>query len=191
MMRRTRTWLVGLVAVCAVVAVQVAESAAIDPALVEILSGVDFVPVRTTLDGVLGASAETELNSIANDTTSDAGLRIRAFRALAFYRGPQTEATLTATVQANASATTGVETLYARAAMLSLATVIGDNAVVFISPILDNENRDMRSSAARALALAGSTDAIPALRERLNLETVPQVQLALSDAIRELEQGSN
>jgi HEAT repeat protein len=64
--------------------------------------------------------------------------------------------------------------------------VIGDNAVPELTPILNNGNRDMRSEAARALSLAGSTSAIPALRERLNIETVPQVQLALSDAIREL-----
>jgi HEAT repeat protein len=49
-------------------------------------------------------------------------------------------------------------------------------------------NRDLRERAARALARIGDAAAVQPLRERLEREDAAQVQLAIVDALRSLEE---
>src|SRR5690606_10474145 len=74
------------------------EAPAGDRALVEILSGIDYVPSRGTIDDVLGEAAPEDLIDIARGVEGgeDPGLRVRAYRALALYPSEETRAALRA-----------------------------------------------------------------------------------------------
>jgi len=161
--------------------------------LTELLSGIDFVPDRGALDGLMGDSAPAELISIARGRDAnlvDAGLRIRAYRALALYPSPDIAAVLHTAVAEHGAAARGVDTLYVRAAMESLALVDPDAAVASLEPMLAHASQDVRACAAHALGATGSRDAVPILHTRLPVEPVLQVQLAIADALRRLSNAS-
>ncbi len=156
--------------------------------LIEILSGVDHVP---TGDQLLEIATVQEIIDIARDPAGDTdqGLRIRAYRALADFPSETTKTLLIGEVGLHADAMDGVETLYCRAAMHSLAKIsnVDDIDSVFaVAANLTHANRDVRAAAAQGLAVIGSEAALPALREQLEVEKVTQVQLAISEAIRQL-----
>jgi HEAT repeat protein len=153
----------------------------------ELLTGVDFVPERSSLDEAAGGLAEDELVALAEDAsgTTDTGIRLRAIRALAEYPGTETSQTLAAILSDHQDAT-GIDTLYVRAAAASLAAVEGASSVPAIGPLLNHPSQDVRVTAARALAATKSAAAVPLLRDRLGEEPEIQVRLALSAAIRDL-----
>lgn len=166
-----------------------------DPEVTEILSGIDFIPRRDTLDDVLGAGAAQDLIDLARDFEGevDIGIRIRAYRALAHYPQPATAAALEAAVFEHAGASSGAELVMLRAAMHSLALVAGPDAVGPIAPRLNHSKRDVRAAAALALGETGDTSeddfhALYYLRQRLDpeVEDEVQVQLAIFEAIRRL-----
>lgn len=160
-----------------------------DPRVVEILSGIDYVPTRSVLDAALGADAAGDLIAIARGTaeeSSDPGVRIRAYRALSLYPGAATESELRAGILDHAGGAE-VEMLYVRAAVDSLVALAGPDAVDDLVPLLDHASRDVRASAAVGLGGTGSEDAVPPLRARLSVEQVGQVRLAIAEALRELE----
>ncbi len=173
--------------------------------LSEILSGVDFVPQKGDLDIILGASAPEDLISIAENPSEDPGVRIRAYRALAHYPGVATKEALASAIREHsdgedsdgtpvALASIGVDTILLRAAMTSLATIAGADAVDRIQEMLNHDSRDVRAAAARALAVTGSADALPYLYERRDIEQVMQVRFAIEEAIRiltEEDQGGS
>lgn len=162
-----------------------------DPNLVELLSGIDFVPSRPALDAQLGPTAEAQLIAIARTGSpiADPGVRIRAYRALALYATPTTESELidAVSMSGHGGGTDTLDNLYLRAAMDSLATVAGPDGVVHISPHLNHASRDVRAAAARALATCGSAAAVQPLRARLLVEPEEQVKAAISKAIRVLD----
>jgi len=156
----------------------------------EPLSGIEFVPDRSAFDGLMGDGAPDQLVAIAlgNDAElADAGLRIRAYRALALYPSAANEETLRAAVAEHGAVARGVDTLYVRAAMDALARVAPDSAVDAIAPMLAHPSLDVRAGAARALGATGRDAAEPVLRARLATETVEQVRVAIADALRLLE----
>ena len=161
-------------------------------AIIEILSGVDFVPEEQIIETVFGETAIDDLINIARDPDEDAGLRIRAYRALALYPGDATVAELRRSINAHsddglvALASTGTDTILLRASMSSLAVIARAEAVDDISPMLNHKSRDVRAAAARALAVCGSLAAVNDLRVRLINETEPQVEWAIEEAIRVL-----
>ena len=160
-----------------------------DPAVVETLSGIDHVPTRGTLDGLMGGAAESTLIAIARgvaEESADPGVRIRAYRALAAYPGAATQTALRAAI-ADHSGEDELDTLYLRAAVDSLVQVAGPDAVTDLVPLLDHSSRDVRASTARALGDTGSDDAVSPLRARLSVEEVGQVRLAIAEALRVLE----
>lgn len=79
--------------------------------------------------------------------------------------------------------------LYLHAAVRSLGPIGGEAAVEPIRPLLDHDNKDTRAHAATALGATGSKDAKPWLYSRLGIETDEMVRLALSDAIRRLDEN--
>jgi hypothetical protein len=160
-----------------------------DTQVVELLSGIDYVPTRGTLDLELGGDAAADLIAIARgsaEESSDAGVRIRAYRALSLYPGATTQAALRAGILEHADGDE-VEMLYLRAAVDSLVALAGPDAVDDVVPLLDHASRDVRASAAVGLGDTGSEDAVPPLRARLSVEEVGQVRLAIAEALRELE----
>ena len=160
-----------------------------DPAVVEALSGIDYVPTRGTLDGLFGIAAESALIDIARgtaDESADPGVRLRAYRALAAYPGASTESALRAAIADHAGGG-DLDTLYLRAALESLVQVAGPDAVDDLVPLLDHASRDVRASTARALGDTGSDAAVSPLRARLSVEEVGQVRLAIAEALRALE----
>lgn len=175
-----------LVTSLAIADVTTRAEAPANPDLEELLSGVDFVPPGEHL---LDVGTVQEIIDLARDNKHpDGGLRIRAYRALAHFPGEETRSELIAAISEHSQAATGLEILYARAAMHSAAAIAqGDIAVVFaIAANLNHSSRDVRVAAAEALGTIGSAVALPALRERLTAETVTQVRLAISEAIRQL-----
>ncbi len=166
-----------------------AEAPPGDLAVVEALSGIDYVPTRGTLDGLMGAAAETSLIAIARGTAEEAndpGVRLRAYRALAAYPSAATESTLRGGIAEHAGGG-DLDTVYLRAVVDSLVEVAGPNAVDDLIPLLDHASRDVRASTARALGDTGSEDAVSPLRARLSVEEVGQVRLAIAEALRALE----
>ena len=94
---------------------------------------------------------------------------------------------LTAAIAKHASAAAGVEVLELRAAIEALGVIGLPADVDTLVPLLDKEDcRDIRAAAARALRDIGSSTAIAPLRARLVKEASPQVQFAISDALRVL-----
>ncbi|HKE13562.1 MAG TPA: HEAT repeat domain-containing protein [Kofleriaceae bacterium] len=161
-----------------------------DEPLSELLSGIEFVPDRSAFDGLMGDEAPDQLVAIAvgdDAELADAGLRIRAYRALALYPSAENEETLRAAVAEHGAVARGVDTLYVRAAMDALARVAPDDAVDAIAPMLAHPSQDVRAGAARALGATGRAAAEPVLRARLAEETVEQVRVAIADALRLLE----
>jgi len=154
----------------------------------DLLGGIDFVPAPAQLDPLLGDSPAGALIGLATaDADMDPGVRLRAFRALEHYPDAATTAALAATVANKLSVRAGVELLYLRAAVRSLGTIGGDAAVEPISPLLNHDSVDMRADAATALGATGSKAATPLLYDRLGIETDEMVRLALSNAIRRLD----
>jgi hypothetical protein len=160
-----------------------------DPAVIEALSGVDFIPGKSTLDQVFSGAAEAGLIEIARDEMGggDPGLRLRAYRALALYDTPAVETALAeAVAEHHAGPKAGIGVLYLRAAAKSLAAVAGTSAVDALVPMLGHPRRDIRSGAAEALAITGAPAAIQPLRDQLAIEDDLQTRLALSAALRAL-----
>ncbi len=165
------------------------EAPAGDPEVVELLSGMTFVPDQGSLDSVLGEAAIGELISIA-EKGSDPGLRLRAYGALGEYDGNADEFAAT---QALRRAVTkfapferGTELLYLRASIRSLALLDGAEAVPDLVPLLGHAMRDVRATAAQALGSTKSESAILPLRQRAQVEEEEQVLLAIEDALFEL-----
>ncbi len=160
-----------------------------DPEVVELLGGMNYVPDQSSIDAVLGATAVDELIAIAEDDSqgSDPGLRMRAFRALAQYDGSPDEGTASAAlrraIDTFGTLERGTELLFLRASMLSLATLDGANAVPDLVGLLPHPSRDIRAACAQALGITGSSAAIVPLRNQDLDETVPQVKIAIADAL--------
>jgi len=159
-----------------------------DEELRDQLGGIDYVPGREALDPLLGDDPTGALIEIATTAGVDSGLRLRALRALAMYPGAATIAALDAEVAQWIDQKDGVELLYLGAAMRSLAVLAGDSAVHTIRPALDHDSKDVRAAAAAALGATGAKSASTWLYERLGVETDDMVKLALSDAIRALDE---
>jgi HEAT repeat protein len=164
-----------------------------DSEVFELLSGIDFVPDREALDGVLGATAAQDLIDLARDLEGevDIGVRIRAYRALADYPLPATEAALEAAVFDHAGANSGSDVVMLRAAMHSLAIVAGQDAVDVLAPRLNHSKRDVRAAAAIALGETGDTSPLEGharwyLANRLAQEEELQVVVAINAAIARL-----
>ncbi len=165
-----------------------------DQATIDLLSGVDFVPTKSDIDDTM-SDPETQLVAIATADLIDAGLRVRAIRALGNYPDATTVTALEQVITRFVSASGGAATLFIRASAYSLAQVDGAGAVPTLGELLFHPSRDVRADAAHAMGMvgpAGAPTAIPLLRARLAdqpgqpAESEPQVRWALTEAIREL-----
>lgn len=169
-----------------------------DPEVVELLSGMSYVPDQGSIDSVLGSAAVDELIAIAEDSsaTADPGLRIRAFGALGQYGGSKDEAAasfaLRSAINKFAALGRGTEVLYLRASMLSLSQLESGtgSAVPTLVPLLSHSLRDIRAACAQALGITMSQDAVLPLRQRAQVEEEDQVLIAIEDALFQLASGN-
>jgi HEAT repeat protein len=74
--------------------------------------------------------------------------------------------------------------LILRAAIEALGALEIGTDVPVLSPLLDHPSQDIRATTANALGDLCNNAAIEPLRVRYSEETVPQVQLAISQALR-------
>jgi hypothetical protein len=170
------------------------------------LTPIDTLPNPTYLDTVFNDQTLAMLSTLALDTDSsvDFGVQLRAIRTLVTYCpapsvgpcgvGTGTHDTLSQIVDGYATGTmTPRDVLRLRAAIEALGIAgrsAGLNAdVVRIDQFLDHPSRDVRTATAKALGNLCNTQAIQPLRTRLPNEQVPQVQLAISAALRDLGTG--
>jgi HEAT repeat protein len=179
-------------------------SAAGDPVMLttsatQVLTQLDTLPSSAQLERVLGtpqAVLDKLIEFTHADFADDPGVQIRAVRAIAQYCDvPCTDgseahvalATLLTTPRYR-DARAGSDLLVLRAGIEALGVLRVATDIDLLIPQLAHPNRDIRAAAARALRDLGNTAAIDALRGRYSEEQVPQVELAIADALRVLGQ---
>jgi HEAT repeat protein len=164
------------------------------------LTTIDMLPTRGQLDGALGSQQEPNtyrLIAIAEDGSNDTGVRLRAISALPRYcplvgsvprcasSDPVHVALQTLVGDPVAAAQlTGKDLVLLRAAIESISLLQDPNDAGTIEGLLNHPSRDIRASAARALAAMCDSNAINPLRMRYQNESSDQVKLAISAALR-------
>jgi HEAT repeat protein len=139
----------------------------------------------------MGGSAVAGLRAVINDGAADPGVRLRALRALGAFPTTESRDALHAVMTANGRcegdglAVTGTPLLQIRAALESLAAIGDPTDVDWIKSCLRARSRDLRVAAARALRDLGASTAVCPLQAQRDLEKVPQVQSAISEALRQ------
>lgn len=189
--------IVGLIALCALPARGAEDQ--LTPTVKHALTPIDANPTKEELVRIFPQDAVIQLAQIARDPSVDFGVRLRAIRSLPHFC-PVTSCvnslphdTVVALIAGVAPGDhSGPTILLLRAAIETLGvTRSGDpNDVTRLVPFLDNASRDIRAATARALRDLCDPQAMPALRTRQLVETVPQVNEALDDAVRDLGQCS-
>lgn len=154
------------------------------------LTAIDSVPTPTEL-GKLWPDPTTQLTNIASDAGQDTGIRLRAIHALVHYCSPCSASNpphvaLTGLIRSNAGAPSGGSVLLLRAAIEAIGPLRVTNDLSLLLPLLDHQSRDIRATTATALRAFGDPNAVCSLRVRLQSESIEQVRLAISDALRVL-----
>lgn len=172
------------------------------------MTQIGSVPTKKEIEDIFpgNGNAVLRLTEIANDDNVDFGVRLRAIRALPEFCLPsctgssvhQSLVTLVENVRSEqASDTSGKTTLLLRAAIEAIGVSKSSSAsdVTLLAGFLDNPSRDLRAATAFALRDLCQQAAVTPLRNRYNIEMgvggVPQVRLAISAALRDLNTCSN
>jgi hypothetical protein len=168
------------------------------------LTSIDSVPTKDQLNRSYDKTEAEVLQSLADlaidtEQTADPGIRLRAIHALAKYcplpcgsthLAHQSVSSVIAMTRPPAP-TTGTNVLLLRAAIetMGLMKVASDEPT--LRGLLDHPSRDIRAATARALRDLCNTQAITPLVTRYSQEGTYQVKIAISEALRVLEQCSN
>jgi hypothetical protein len=167
------------------------------------MTPIDSVPTKQDIEDIFPQNAATQLSAIAQDTNIDFGVRLRAIRALPQFCLPscantpphQTLVTLLASVPAADQAGTSILLLRATIEAIGIAKSTDPDDVTRLAPFLGHTSRDIRAAAAFALRDLCNQAAVTPLRNRYNIEMmptgIPQVRLAISAALRDLDTCSN
>ena len=179
--------LVGAVTVADAASNPVPAASSLPPPQLAALSGIDIVPQTTQIEAAFGPQPFDDLLQLARDDNEDPGVRLRAYRALALYPGDAARAALRADIIKLGAPGDGFHTLLLRAMIQSLGLVGQSPDLPTLAPYLNFEaSRDIRAATADALRAIGDPAASAPLRARLDVETSPQVCLAISEALRVL-----
>jgi HEAT repeat protein len=185
-----------VVLLCALPALS--EETQLSSDILHTMTPIDTVPTKADISNIFPQNTATQLAGIAQDGNVDFGVRLRAIRALPqFCPTPCAGAIPHQTLVSLLSAVTpseqqGSSILLTRAIIEALGVAkSGDSADVSrLTPFLDNSSRDIRAAAAFALRDLCNQAAVTPLRNRYNVEMgpngIPQVRLAISDALRDL-----
>ncbi len=197
MTRATAKTLVGVVIACAIVLPAVAGPVADRVRFA--LTPIDSQPTTQQLNLVHNNNEQEALDNLQEialgDDSVDTGVKLRAVRALTQYcKAPcgthEAHATLVQLIglPKYRDARAGRDLLVLRATIEAIGVLRVVDDMNFLLPFLQHPSRDIRSATAHALRDLGNTQAITPLRTRYLVEDVPQVQNALSDALRVLGQ---
>ncbi len=167
--------------------------------VIDALTPIDSIPSSAQLDEVFNGSALAlaNLQMIALESGPiDLGVQLRAVRALTHYcpspcrAGDPAHTTIAAVANTPRyrDSRAGSDVLVLRAAIESLGVLRVPADIDILIPQLAHPNRDIRTAVAHALRDLGNTQAIMPLSVRLQHEQIPQVRLAISDALRVLGQ---
>jgi HEAT repeat protein len=157
------------------------------------LSAIDSVPTKSQLDVVFGTPSLPGVLAYVQDM-QDPGARLRAIHALVQYCAAPcgdldpAHAPLVQILTDNANALAGSDLLVLRAAIESLGPMQDLNDLDQLKSFLNHPSRDVRATTALALGDLCNTNAIQYLHTRLQNEGVDQVRLAISSALRALNQ---
>ncbi len=165
---------------------------------IQTLTPIDSVPTKEEIvSNVAGPDRVARLAELALDPMVDFGVQLRAIRAIPHFcaspcSGDARAALLDILSKINLDDRSGRTLLRLRAVIESLGVArTGDpEDVQRLVRFLDNASRDVRAAAARALRDMCHTNAIVPLRARYQIEQVDQVRLAISAALRDLDQCS-
>lgn len=162
------------------------------------LTSIDSVPTKVQLDFVFpSGEALSSLATIAQDTTVDVGIRVRAIHGLGKYCPEPCSSTevahqsLTTLINETRNDTTGEPVVLLRAAIETIGTLKVSGDVNVLNQLLDHPSRDIRAATARALRDLCNGQAVIPLRIRYTSEPTDQVKLAISEALRVLGQCGN
>jgi hypothetical protein len=163
------------------------------------LTPIDSQPTTQQLNLVHNNSEQEALDNLQDIALAqsgvDLGVQLRAVRALTQYcKVPcgthEAHGTLVDLVEMPRyrDARIGRDVLVLRATIEALGVLRVPEDIDLLVPQLQHPSRDIRTTVAHALRDLGNTQAITPLRARYMVENVPQVQHALSDALRVLGQ---
>ncbi|MBP9085985.1 MAG: HEAT repeat domain-containing protein [Kofleriaceae bacterium] len=178
-------------AVVAVIAAPQASQITIPEPAFDVLSAIDSVPQRDQVQRVFGDNALVELQriSMASLDSVDAGVQIRAVRALTHFVEGRATVLLVLARPEVATAQRGTGVVLQRTAIEALAIYRDASDVARVIGFLDAEySRDVRASAAHALGLMGSPTAVEPLRSRFRVEQSAQVKYEISNSLHILGQ---
>ncbi len=172
------------------------------------LTSIDSVPTKDQINRSYNMTEAEVLQSLAEiatdqrppqDPPADPGMRLRAIHALAKYCPFPCTSTHLAHQSVDAviamtrppAPTTGTNVLLLRAGIetMGLMKVATDEPT--LRGLLDHPSRDIRAATARALRDLCNTQAITPLVTRYSQEGTYQVKIAISEALRILEQCGN
>ena len=199
-----RLGIIAIVGLCALPAR--GEQVSLTPNVLHAMTPIGSVPSKADIVRIFPQNTVSQLSAIAQDANVDFGVRLRAIRALPQFCLPacagapahQSLVDLLETItDTPASEWTGKTLLLLRATIEAIGNAkSGDTMDVDrIKPFLDNTSRDIRAATAFALRDLCLQSAVTPLRNRYNIEMtalgVPQVRLAISAALRDLNTCGN
>jgi HEAT repeat protein len=130
------------------------------------------------------ATADGILTGVAADRAASETVRARALSALAYARSARVHAFLENFIIEKTPSSAPVDRVLLRRAAASLGWQGGGRVVEVLTPLLDNDDADVRLDAAAALGLARSREAEGPLRARLALETDASVRRQIEAALK-------
>lgn len=136
----------------------------------------------------LGAGVDERLMEIVADGKVEVLLRARALSTLAYFPGAAARKVLETTVEGKAGSSDAGDRLLVRKAAVSLGWLGGARVPGILAPLLDSPDAEVRLDAAIALGLTRLPAAAETLRQRLELEPVPQVKAQISRQIQLIDE---
>lgn len=187
-----------LAALCALPAHS--EPVTVTTAVLHAMTPIGSTPTKKEIIAIFPeADPVAELVKLAQGTTVDFGVRLRAIRALPEFCLPNCLGTpayqallqLRASIVPNPQQGTSILLLRATIEAIGLAKSGDPDDVARLVVHLSNTNRDIRTTTAYALRDLCQPSAIAHLRMQSNVETVMQVKIAITTAVRDLAACAN
>jgi hypothetical protein len=192
----------GILAIAALCALPAAhgDSIQLTTNVLHAMTPIGSTPTKTDIINIFPEQDPiVELTKIAHNNGVDFGVRLRAIRALPEFCLPscantvpyQSLKTLLASIVPNPQEGTSILLMRATIESIGIAKSGLVSDVALLVPYLASTSRDIRATTAYALRDLCQPTAIDGLRTAYNAETVTQVRLAISTALRDLATCTN
>lgn len=172
----------------------------ITPSMLHAMTPIDSLPSKDEIIRLFPTNTASQLADVAKDANNDFGVRLRAIRALPQFclpsctGSPTQQSLLDLLHSVPPTEPDGKTILLLRATIEAIGIArSNDTAVVddHLASFLGNPSRDIRAATAFALRDLCLQNAVLPLRAQYNVELIPQVRLAISAALRDLETCGN